>query len=120
MRSCISPRSRWWRSRWRTPPSTMRTTSSRAVRCSTPRVLRVAQGRASALEVYGTDYPTPDGTAVRDYIHVLDLADAHIRALDAELDGAVAVNLGTGTGSSVLAVADAARRVTGNAIKTVA
>src|SRR6266700_1164458 len=85
-----------------------------------PNVLRVAQGRALALEVYGTDYPTPDGTAVRDYIHVLDLADAHIRALDAELDGAVAVNLGTGTGSSVLAVADAARRVTGAAIKTVA
>src|SRR5438105_519923 len=85
-----------------------------------PNVLRVAQGRAPALEVYGTDYPTPDGTAVRDYIHVLDLADAHIRALDAELDGAVAVNLGTGTGSSVLAIAEAARRVTGRAVATAA
>src|SRR6266581_7415729 len=85
-----------------------------------PNVLRVAQGRALALEVYGTDYPTPDGTAVRDYIHVLDLADAHIRALDAELDGAAAVNLGTGTGSSVLAVAEAARHVTGRPVETVA
>src|SRR5438105_8763501 len=85
-----------------------------------PNVLRVAQGRAPGLEVYGTDYPTADGTAVRDYIHVLDLADAHIRALDAELDGAVAVNLGTGTGSSVLAVAEAARRVTGRAVATLA
>src|SRR5207244_13331230 len=60
------------------------------------------------------------GTAVRDYIHVLDLADAHIRALDAELEGAVAVNLGTGTGSSVLAVAEAARHVTGRAVATLA
>jgi len=85
-----------------------------------PNVLRVAQGRAPALEVYGTDYPTPDGTAVRDYIHVLDLADAHIRALDAPLDGAAAVNLGTGTGSSVLAVAEAARHVTGRAVPTLA
>jgi UDP-glucose 4-epimerase len=85
-----------------------------------PNVLRVAQGRAPALEVYGTDYPTPDGTAVRDYIHVLDLADAHIRALDAELDGAAAVNLGTGTGSSVLAVAEAARHVTGRPVETLA
>jgi len=85
-----------------------------------PNVLRVAQGRAAALEVYGTDYATPDGTAVRDYIHVLDLADAHIRALDAAVDGAVAVNLGTGTGHSVLAVAEAARRVTGRLIATTA
>ena len=84
-----------------------------------PNVLRVAQGRARALEVYGTDYPTVDGTAIRDYIHVLDLADAHIRALDAPLNGAVAVNLGTGAGHSVLAVVAAARSVTGNAIPTV-
>jgi len=84
-----------------------------------PNVLRVAQGRAPALEVYGTDYPTSDGTAVRDYIHVLDLADAHVRALDADLSGAVAVNLGTGMGHSVLAVAAAARGVTGRVIPTV-
>ena len=85
-----------------------------------PNVLRVAGGRADALDVFGTDYPTPDGTAIRDYIHVLDLADAHVRALDADVTGALALNLGTGTGASVLAVAAAARRVTGRAIPTVA
>jgi UDP-glucose 4-epimerase len=84
-----------------------------------PNVLRVAQGRAPALEVYGADYPTTDGTAIRDYIHVLDLADAHIRALDAALTGAVAVNLGTGAGHSVLAVVEAARAVTRHEIPTV-
>ncbi len=84
-----------------------------------PNILRVAQGEAPALEVYGSDYATSDGTAVRDYIHVLDLADAHIRALDATLKGAVAVNLGTGAGHSVLAVANAARAVTGRRIATV-
>ncbi|PYO44144.1 MAG: UDP-glucose 4-epimerase GalE [Gemmatimonadetes bacterium] len=83
-----------------------------------PNVLRVALGRAPALEVYGTEYPTSDGTAIRDYIHVLDLADAHIRALDAPLRGAVAVNLGTGAGHSVLTVVAAARGVTGHAIPT--
>src|SRR5256712_1995438 len=84
-----------------------------------PNVLRVAQRQAPALEVYGTDYPTPDRTPVRDYIPVLDLADAHIRALDANLSGAVAVNLGTGTGRSGLAVAAAAHAVTGRVIPTV-
>lgn len=81
-----------------------------------PNALRVAAGQQSALEVYGSDYATPDGTAVRDYIHVRDLADAHVRALDAELAGAQAVNLGTGTGHSVLEVLEAARRVTGRRI----
>ena len=84
-----------------------------------PNVLRVAQDGAPALEVYGADYPTADGTAIRDYIHVVDLADAHIRALDTALKGAVAVNLGTGAGHSVLAVVAAARQVTGHAIPTV-
>ncbi|HMH81271.1 MAG TPA: UDP-glucose 4-epimerase GalE [Gemmatimonadales bacterium] len=84
-----------------------------------PNILRVALGLAAAVEVYGTDYPTPDGTAVRDYIHVLDLADAHLRALDARVDGAVALNLGTGVGQSVLAVVDAARRATSRAIPAV-
>src|SRR2546426_4334866 len=78
-----------------------------------PNILRVAQGRTAAVEVYGSDYPTPDGTAVRDYIHILDLADAHLRALDANLAGAVALNLGTGHGHSVLAVVEAARAATG-------
>src|SRR5690348_3304457 len=83
-----------------------------------PNVLRVASGRQPALDIQGTDYPTPDGTAVRDYVHVLDIADAHVRALEAERTATV--NLGTGVGYSVLAVAEAARRVTGRAIPAVA
>src|SRR2546422_6804767 len=87
-----------------------------------PNVLRAASGRQPALDIQGTDYPTPDGTAVRDYVHVLDIADAHVRALEADLTQAgsegrtATVNLGTGVGYSVLAVAEAARRVTGRAI----
>jgi len=86
-----------------------------------PNVLASALGKRAALEIYGTDYPTPDGTAVRDYVHVTDIADAHLRALDAKLDGgsAVAVNLGTGTGRSVRQVVEAARRVTGRDVPTV-
>jgi UDP-glucose 4-epimerase len=86
-----------------------------------PNVLGAALGKRAALEVYGTDYPTADGTAVRDYVHVTDIADAHLRALDVTLDGdaAVAVNLGTGTGCSVHEVVEAARRVTGRAVPTV-
>ncbi len=86
-----------------------------------PNVLTAALGRRAALEVYGTDYPTADGTAVRDYVHVADIADAHLRALDVKLDGgsAVAVNLGTGTGRSVREVVEAARRVTGRPVPTV-
>ena len=86
-----------------------------------PNVLAAALGKRAALEVYGTDYPTGDGTAVRDYVHVADIAAAHLRALDVELDGnsAVAVNLGTGTGRSVREVVEAARRVTGRAVPTI-
>jgi UDP-glucose 4-epimerase len=86
-----------------------------------PSVLAAALGTRAALEVYGTDYPTADGTAVRDYVHVTDIADAHVRALDVELDGdrAVAVNLGTGTGRSVREIVEAARRVTGRTVPTV-
>jgi UDP-glucose 4-epimerase len=86
-----------------------------------PNVLAAALGTRAALEIYGTDYSTPDGTAVRDYVHVTDIADAHLRAMDAKLDGgsAVAVNLGTGTGRSVREVVEAARRVTGRDVPTV-
>jgi UDP-glucose 4-epimerase len=90
-----------------------------------PNVLRVACGAQPALDVQGTDYATPDGTAVRDYVHVLDIAEAHVRALEAgpgeagPRGGATAVNLGTGVGYSVLAVAEAARRVTGRPIPAV-
>jgi len=85
-----------------------------------PNVLAVALGKQPAVNVYGTDYPTPDGTAVRDYVHVVDIADAHVRALDVPIDGQapVAVNLGTGGGHSVRQVVDAAGRVTGKTLKT--
>jgi UDP-glucose 4-epimerase len=85
-----------------------------------PLVLQVAEGRRAHVEVYGTDYPTPDGTAVRDYIHVEDLARAHLLALDASRPGRHAIyNLGNGLGWSVREVIEAARRVTGRPIATV-
>ena len=85
-----------------------------------PNALAVVAGTRSALEVFGADYPTPDGTAIRDYVHVSDIADAHVRALDVPLEGQhIALNLGTGTGHSVRQVVEAARRVTGSALPTV-
>jgi UDP-glucose 4-epimerase len=85
-----------------------------------PSVLKVAMGEEDAVRVFGTDYPTPDGTAVRDYIHVDDLARAHLLALDATVDAGHRVfNLGNGTGFSVREVVDAARLVTGCQIPAV-
>ena len=83
-----------------------------------PLVLDAAAGRRPCITVFGTDYPTPDGTCIRDYIHVSDLADAHVLALRALLEGAAttAYNLGNGMGFSVREVIDAARRVTGRDI----
>jgi UDP-glucose-4-epimerase GalE len=80
-----------------------------------PVLMKALLGKRPPLEVYGTDYPTPDGTAVRDYIHVEDLAEAHVLALEyLDRGGATtALNLGTGKGSSVQEVLDAARRITG-------
>jgi len=80
-----------------------------------PRALMAANGEIEALDVFGTDYPTPDGTAVRDYIHVCDLADAHVAALRYLENGGetTALNLGTGRGYSVREVIDATARVTG-------
>ena len=71
-----------------------------------PYILQVAVGRRPVLKVFGDDYPTSDGTGVRDYIHVVDLAKGHLAALDAmtRIDGCVAINLGTGRGYSVLEV----------------
>jgi UDP-glucose 4-epimerase len=82
-----------------------------------PLVLEAAAGTREHVSVFGTDYPTPDGTAVRDYIHVEDLGRAHLLALDAIEPGRHAIyNLGNGRGFSVKQVIDAARRVTGRAI----
>jgi len=79
-----------------------------------PNVLKVALGELESVRIFGTDYPTPDGTAVRDYIHVDDLARAHLLALEAtEAPGHHIYNLGNGEGFSVRAVVDAARLVTG-------
>jgi UDP-glucose-4-epimerase GalE len=79
-----------------------------------PLVLDAASGRRAQIDIYGTDYPTPDGSAVRDYIHVTDLADAHVLALQyLERGGAsVALNLATGRGYSVRDVIAAAERIT--------
>jgi UDP-arabinose 4-epimerase len=83
-----------------------------------PLILQAIQGRRSHIGVFGTDYDTPDGTAVRDYIHVADLADAHVRALKyLEAGGENAkVNLGSGSGYSVQQVIDTAAQVTGKEV----
>jgi len=82
-----------------------------------PIVLQVAAGKRDELMLYGDDYPTPDGTCVRDYIHVGDLATAHLQALDAITPGRHEVyNLGNGDGYSILQVIEAAREVTGHPI----
>ncbi|MCU1656454.1 MAG: galE [Pseudonocardiales bacterium] len=79
-----------------------------------PLALRAAAGDSEPLSIFGTDYPTPDGTCVRDYIHVVDLADAHVRALTAAIAGEhQIVNLGSGSGYSVRQVLQAVRAVTG-------
>ncbi|GLF99391.1 UDP-glucose 4-epimerase GalE [Streptomyces yaizuensis] len=82
-----------------------------------PLVLDVALGRRASVAVYGDDYPTPDGTCVRDYIHVADLAEAHLLALDAARPGEHLIcNLGNGSGFSVREVIDTVRRVTGRPV----
>jgi UDP-glucose 4-epimerase len=83
-----------------------------------PLIMKTALGRRSALQVFGTDYPTPDGTAIRDYVHVIDLAEAHLKALEHLENGgeSTAVNLGTGTGSSVLEVLASAEKVIGRQV----
>ncbi|WP_031007260.1 UDP-glucose 4-epimerase GalE [Streptomyces sp. NRRL F-5727] len=85
-----------------------------------PLVLQVALGRREAISVYGDDYPTPDGTCVRDYIHVADLAEAHLLALDAMTAGDHLIcNLGNGNGFSVREVIETVREVTGHPVPEV-
>ncbi len=82
-----------------------------------PLAIHAAQGKGQ-LKIFGEDYPTPDGTAVRDYIHVNDLADGHLRALKYLIDGgkSIALNLGTGTGYSVRQVIDTVERISGKKV----
>jgi UDP-glucose 4-epimerase len=82
-----------------------------------PNVLKVALGQKPNVEIYGTDYETPDGTCIRDYIHIVDLALAHILALGAA--NSAFYNLGTGGGSSVREVIAACGKVTGRNIATI-
>lgn len=83
-----------------------------------PLVIRAALGKGEPVQVFGTDYPTPDGTAIRDYIHVSDLAEAHVLALDyLRLNGpSLGLNLGTGKGHSVKEVIESVERVSGREV----
>ncbi len=85
-----------------------------------PRVLQIALGQTESATIFGTDYPTPDGTCIRDYIHVADLVSAHLLALDAlDKRDRMTYNVGSGNGFSVREVIETARKVTGHAIPTV-
>ena len=85
-----------------------------------PYISQVAVGRRNILKVFGNDYPTEDGTGVRDYIHIVDLADGHVKALDklsqGSIIGFVAYNLGTGIGFSVLDMVNAFSKASGRLI----
>jgi UDP-arabinose 4-epimerase len=83
-----------------------------------PLLMRVACGQLDQIKIFGKDYPTPDGTAIRDYIHVTDLAEAHILSLEHILNnkGSITLNLGTSNGFSVSQVVEAARKITGKDI----
>lgn len=82
-----------------------------------PNILKVALGQRESVDIFGTDYPTPDGTCIRDYIHILDLAEAHILAVQSEKSDFY--NLGTGGGTSVREVIETCKTVTGRDIKAV-
>ena len=86
-----------------------------------PVVIKATLGYGPPVRVFGSDYPTPDGSAIRDYVHVADLADAHVRAVEAVGDGLAdaALNLGTGVGSSVREVIAAVARVAGREVPTI-
>ena len=81
-------------------------------------VSQVAVGRVAQLQIFGDDYPTTDGTGVRDYIHVVDLAQGHVKALEklSEIKGCVPINLGTGNGTSVLEIVNTFKEISGQDI----
>lgn len=83
-----------------------------------PLVMKATLGRGRSLKVFGNDYPTPDGTCIRDYIHVDDLADAHVKALDYLAAGgaSTALNVGTGHGTSVMEIINTTERLTGRSV----
>jgi UDP-glucose 4-epimerase len=83
-----------------------------------PRVMKAILGASGPLQVFGNDYPTPDGTCIRDYIHVVDLADAHVKAIDYLASGgsSLSCNVGTGRGTSVLEVIELAEQVSGRKV----
>jgi UDP-glucose-4-epimerase GalE len=85
-----------------------------------PLVLFAAMGRESSVKIFGTDYPTPDGTCIRDYVHVSDLASAHVAALDWLAKGrpSQSINLGNGRGFSVAEVVQTTEKVTGRPVRT--
>ena len=85
-----------------------------------PNITRTAAGETPHVSVFGTDYPTPDGTAIRDFVHVADLAEAHVPALEHLRRGGPSdhLNLGTGDGSSIKQIIEMARRITGKPIPT--
>ena len=82
-------------------------------------ILFAAQGQRDSISIFGDDYPTPDGTAIRDYIHISDLSQAHLLALEhlGKGENSEFINLGNGTGFSVKEVVEAARKITGREIK---
>ena len=83
-----------------------------------PLLLQAASGRRESFDIYGTDYPTPDGTCLRDYVHVIDIAEAHALALEkVSVPGFHAYNIGTGTSYSVREIAEAAAKMTSRKIK---
>jgi UDP-glucose 4-epimerase len=86
-----------------------------------PRAIKAALGFAPPVHVFGTDYPTPDGTAIRDYIHIDDLADAHVAAIDRLVAGgaSLTVNVGTGRGASVREVLEAIKTVSGEPVPSI-
>jgi len=86
-----------------------------------PIVLNTALKKREAVSIFGDDYPTPDGTCIRDYIHIIDLGDAHIKALNLlfEKNKSEIINLGTGIGNSVKEIINLSKEITGNDIKTI-